>query len=314
MILPKCIIICILLCFLVIMYTKENIFPNKFRNPKNIPYYINYEIGEYCKNVYKNFKYPYNIRKDSNIPINYSNKYEQNNYLKKRGIPILKNYLWNNVISTKNNLDNIDKIGIKPPFVIKPTNGSYGRDIKMNCSVNDLKVFKDKNNIMIEEQVYGKKYRIYIINNDIIAIHECICPVVIGDGKSDINKLIYNYNNNVENNFKIHNIDKKSIIEQLDGNPIVPKDKIITITSVCNLQNGAKLINIPIENIHNDNFDLFINVSNILGYSPMGIDFISPDISESYKKNNGIILEVNYNPGQIGLSNYNKDDICRYFS
>jgi len=216
----------------------------------------------------------------------------------------------------------LDKINekvkdLKYPMVIKPIYGTMGIDVEtdiydqetlLNISKNLLSKYK---HILIEEQTNGNSYRILIFKNKIIDVVSRIKPYVEGDGISNISKLINLKNKNTINqSHTIKNISNRYLKYQgFEINDILPKSQKIYLTNVINLHNGATLEHIDIKKIPNINKKLFINTAKLLNINLTGIDFLSPNIYVSYKKNNGKILESNSKPDiGIHLNNISKNE------
>ncbi len=77
---------------------------------------------------------------------------------------------------------------------------------------------------------------------------------------------------------------------------ILPKGRNVIISTVINMHNGADIERIPLGSIPEINRNIFIQANQVLGIKCSGIDFLSPDITKSYKENNGRILEINGTP------------------
>jgi len=74
------------------------------------------------------------------------------------------------------------------------------------------------------------------------------------------------------------------------------KGRKIIISNVCNYHNGSKLTRIPIQNVHSDNLEMFKKINKVIDLNLSGIDYMSTDITKSYKQGNGYINEVNGGP------------------
>ncbi len=93
-------------------------------------------------------------------------------------------------------------------------------------------------------------------------------------------------NNILINNLKKQNISLKTIL---------PKDKKIYLQNKFVLSHGCDIINCS-EFVHKDNKELFLKTAEILKSDLLGIGFICPDISKSYKEQETAIIEANSLP------------------
>jgi cyanophycin synthetase len=241
-----------------------------------------------------------------NKPINNkvtNSKYETSKLLHQYNIPVPNFTIWDPNRSNEKNIELINKL--KYPLVVKPVNGVQGKDVYLDLYEIDSVLEKvnyllSKNSkIIIEEQITGENFRILLLNNNIIDIVHRKKPSIIGNGKHNIKDLIFMYNSiqKKHKNFPITNINYSLLDKQgLTLDSIPKKGQIVRVSNVCNYHNGSRLARIPIKNIHPDNLELFKKINVVMGINLSGIDYISPDISKSYKQNNGNINEVNSGP------------------
>ncbi|UTR16212.1 ATP-grasp domain-containing protein [Salipaludibacillus sp. LMS25] len=84
------------------------------------------------------------------------------------------------------------------PLVLKPVDGSFGRGVITEIKNKDklISVFKEAknssqyNNIIIEEYIPGREFRLYVVNDQVVGAIERVPANVIGDGKTSIRRLI----------------------------------------------------------------------------------------------------------------------------
>lgn len=241
-------------------------------------------------------------KKSSNKITN--SKYETSKLLQSHNILVPKFILWDPKKSKENNIKLINKLIF--PLVVKPIDGVQGKDVyldlyNINNVLEKVNYLLSKNKkIIIEEQINGENYRIMVLNNKIIDVVYRKKPNVIGNGKHNIKDLIFMYNSiqKKHKNFPITNINYSLLDKQgLTLDSIPKKGQKVIISNVCNYHNGSRLERIPIKNIHPDNLKLFKKINRVMDLNLSGIDYISPDITKSYKKNYGFINEVNGGPG-----------------
>lgn len=259
-------------------------------------------------------KYYYHSGNDT-IPTYLSdNKCITNHILKKNGLPV-PNFICIR-LSTKfiNDYENmirykLQENKLKYPLVMKLSNGSYGMNIIVNIKslpellhefkrlVNDAKTigFHSKH-IIIEEMVKGyRDYRILISNDHIIKITEKTEVFVIGDGISTVDKLA-----------KLKGIH--TINRELNSvkNIVLKKGEKMILSDIKNGKNGSAIVGIPVSSIHPDNVKLMRDAMKTIGLTVSGIDFLTPDITKSWRQVGGIILEMNSNPANVERNVYDK--------
>jgi D-alanine-D-alanine ligase-like ATP-grasp enzyme len=240
----------------------------------------------------------------NNNPTVASDKYLCSIKLLEHNIPVPQPVLFNGI--TESDISSIDnRLNIKFPLVVKPVYGTGGRNVfvgiqsfeRMKRILNSLRN-KGLLNILIEEHIYGKDYRILCYKNTVIDIVERIPPHVIGDGVSTIEELI-SIKNKSNSNLNLHSI--KINFEYLNAmNIIITSIPIsqqrVVVNPVSNYHNGGFPTRIPLANVHPDNLQMFSSINSILGLNLSGIDFLIPDISKSYKVIKGAVNEVNKYP------------------
>ena len=231
------------------------------------------------------------------------NKFNVSTLLQENNIPNCKMIKWSNKLSNVANIKIINA-ALKFPLVIKPISNQEGRDVITDINDNNslvknvkhLNNIKGEYNIMIEEQHFGNKYRIFILNNKFVVVKKESPPIIVGDGKSTIQKLINNYH--VINNTKpIVHINESLIDKQgYVMNDILENKKQINVTNVVSPSNGSNEDFIDINSINKVNLQMFLNVCRLLKLNICGIDFITKDINIPYTIC-GKIIEVNAGPG-----------------
>ena len=306
----------LLFYFYFYFYKKNNIENFSFRNKKlnkilnDNNYFVkrhnnSYIIYKKNNNDFQQNIFIYNRKKNHNYLTKHKNLTSK--LYKKNKIPIPKFF----VITKNNSLKFYNKNLIKYPCVLKPANQGQGKDVFTN--INNKEKFNSildyllnkYNTIMYEEQIEGDDYRIFMFNNKVIDIIHRIKPYIIGDGINTIKKLIDNVNQEKKNKrlfktkMKVSDWDYIKTQGGYDENSILEKDKKIYITRTVNLHNGAIPERILVEKIPSENIKLFEKVSKITGTRVAGLDYISPDITVPYYKNNGVIIEINGTPGTI---------------
>ena len=244
--------------------------------------------------------------KHLNDTVNFTNRDRNNksfikSILAKNNIPVSKSYTWNTKLSPEENLQHVQ--GLTPPYVVKPIWGEKGHgvvtDIIPTEVLSHIEQLKSKK-VLIEEQAIGKEYRIMVLNDSIIGITMKSPPQVTGDGTNTVQHLIEEYNKDKLPKYQIHTVDYRYIKKQgYTKSDILPLNKKITVTHVCNMSNGADVNYVDIHSVHEANIALFKKINQILDLNLSGIDYICDDISLPYYLT-GIVVEVNPTPG-IGI-------------
>jgi cyanophycin synthetase len=77
---------------------------------------------------------------------------------------------------------------------------------------------------------------------------------------------------------------------------VTPSDQIVYVCKTANISTGGTATDVT-DDVHPDNILAAVRAAATLGLDVAGIDFLSPDISRSYKENGAAICEVNSSPG-----------------
>ena len=223
------------------------------------------------------------------------NKPLSNKLFMENNIPVPKHW-----IIKSNDSSTYKNIGF--PCVLKPVDGMQGTDVNTFIKTKDSydKILKELmikyKEIMLEEQVYGDNYRIFVFNNTVIDVIKREQPYVIGHDKKTIQQLI-NEKNDIQkknNLFPVKNISWDFIEEQgYTKDAVLEKDKKIFITNTINFHNGANPVRVDIKTIPKENIDIFLLAHKLVGLECSGIDYMSADISVPYYENDGHIIEIN---------------------
>jgi len=129
-----------------------------------------------------------------------NNKFLTKRVLRSHNIPVPKSWL----VRTPSEARKI--ILKKNPFpcVLKPIRGAHGN--KVFANIESLEEFDEvlpliftkagKKNVLIEEFIKGRDYRLLVVGNRVSAVMERIPAHVVGDGISNIRQLIKKFNQN----------------------------------------------------------------------------------------------------------------------
>lgn len=203
---------------------------------------------------------------------------------------------------------------IQFPIVVKPVDGTGGKNvfvnIKNNKQLTDIlkhvflrTAITKVNKIMLEEyikiaSVPHSDHRILCYKNNILDIVQRDPPYVVGDGKTAITELVTRANR--KKTKLCHHLIKIDFIylkkKGLRGDSILNDNVKLIVNPISNFHQGGVLKRIPLELIHPDNVSMLKNINSYLGLQLCGIDFLITDITKSYKTQICGINEVNSSP------------------
>ena len=200
------------------------------------------------------------------------------------------------------------------PLVVKPNDGSLSHHITVNIkspkqlkrAIKIAKIYSP--NFIVEKYIKGDLFRVSVVGKKYLFVSKKDKANIVGDGKLNIAKLIDLKNSEKimcetkKKNTTLHKIPINKFLKDnlqkqgLSINSIAKKGQKIYLQDKYILSHGCDVINIEKKAIHPDNIEMFLNTSKILNSDIIGIDFIGPDISKSYKTQNAGIIEVNSLP------------------
>jgi len=233
-------------------------------------------------------------------------KFSTSSILEKYNIPIPR-FLKINMEkeSTDDVINNMQIKNINFPVVIKPIYGTFGIDVVTDIeSYNELDGYLNKYrrkypDLLLEEQIEGDCYRIFVFNNKILDVIKREKPYITGNGKNKIRELI-NIRNEEQKKMKLfptNNVGDLLLKKQgYTKDNILENGKKIYISNVINMHNGARISRVEIGSIPEKNKNIFLKTNEVLEINCSGLDYLSNDISVDYDKNNSRILEVNGTP------------------
>ncbi len=200
------------------------------------------------------------------------------------------------------------------PVVVKPLDGNHGRGVSINLTTDQqvevaFKEAKDQSrgrSILVETFVTGMDHRMLVVNGKLVAVAKRVPGHVVGDGKRSIRELIDIVNQDPRRGIGHEKVltllELDSQAERLlteagkDADTVLPAGEIFYLRSTANLSTGGTAIDMT-DVCHPDNRDMAERTIKAVGLDVGGVDFLSPDITKSYKEIGGAIVEVNAAPG-----------------
>ena len=195
------------------------------------------------------------------------------------------------------------------PVVIKPTRGSQGEGI--TAGVRDraglIEAWRRARAVMadviVEKFLEGQDFRLLVIGGEFVAAVTRLPPSITGDGRRTIDQLIDELNRDpFRDGFRLKWIEKdEDLIQHLMSLGYAPTSvletgKTAALRTVANVSQGGFAADVT-DAVHPDNREMAVRAARALDLDVAGIDFITTDISQSFKESGGGIIEVNARPG-----------------
>lgn len=203
---------------------------------------------------------------------------------------------------------------IRYPVVVKPLNANHGRGVSINLENDDqvrvafeeARKFGTSRAVLVESYLTGFDHRMLVVNDELVAVAKRVPGHVVGDGKHNIRELI-----DIVNEDPRRGIGHEKVLTRLeldnqatrlledagfDENTVLPDGETFYLRSTANLSTGGTAIDVT-DIVHPDNRDMAVRAIKAIGLDVGGVDFLTDDISKSYKEIGGGICECNAAPG-----------------
>jgi cyanophycin synthetase len=238
-----------------------------------------------------------------------SDKEGTHSVLQDMGLPVPKQRMFT---SEEEAVTAVNRMGY--PVVIKPLDANHGRGISINLTTDEqvreaFHVAREQGRsryVLAESFVTGYDHRMLVVNNELVAVAKRVPGHVVGDGKSTIEQLIELVNSDPRRGIGHEKVltrleldgQAKRLMEDAgyDENTVLKKAETFFLRSTANLSTGGTAIDLT-DVVHPDNREMAVRAVRAVGLDIGGVDFITDDITLSYKDIGGAIVEVNAGPG-----------------
>jgi len=235
-----------------------------------------------------------------------SDKEETNKILGDLGLPVPQQRL---VYSSSNAVRYAERIGY--PVVLKPFNANHGRGVSLNLNdAEHIQIAFDRarehsRGVIVEKFIAGLDHRILVVDGKVVAAAKRVPGHVVGDGQHTIEQLVEQVNADPRRGIGHEKIltrieidyQAERLLTLLDyTKETVPADgEVVYLRSTGNLSTGGTAVDVT-DLMHPDNIEMAMRAAAAIGLDVAGVDFLTEDISQSYKRG-GAICEVNAAPG-----------------
>ncbi len=244
----------------------------------------------------------------SNIAVELaSDKEETNAILRDLGLPVPRQLM---VTTPEEAARAAERIGF--PVVLKPLRGNHGRGVSINLTdkgqvqVAFAKAQEHGRTVVVESHIEGMDHRILVVSGKVVAAAKRVPGHVTGDGQSTVEQLVEAVNKDPRRGIGHEKVltrlefdhQAERLLARLgyDRNSVPADGELVYLRSTANLSTGGTAIDVT-DIIHPDNKEMAIRAISAIGLDVGGVDFLTSDISESYRITGGGICEVNAGPG-----------------
>ncbi|HSJ74806.1 MAG TPA: cyanophycin synthetase, partial [Gemmatimonadales bacterium] len=236
-----------------------------------------------------------------------SDKEETNRILANLGLPVPRQRLVQNADDA---VAAAEKIGY--PVVVKPYNANHGRGITVHLTTAEqvrtaFDVAREHSrSVIVESFIVGEDHRMLVINGELVAVAKRVPGHVVGDGVHTIEQLVELVNQDPR-----RGVGHEKVLTRLEFDhqaevllsrkgytreSIPDAGETVFLRSTGNLSTGGTATDLT-DLVHPDNIEMAVRAVKAIGLDVGGVDFLSSDVTESYKEVGGAICEVNAAPG-----------------
>ena len=236
-----------------------------------------------------------------------SDKEETNRILSDLGLPVPRQYMMDD---TERAVRAAERIGY--PVVVKPLDANHGRGVSIRMmDAEQVRAAvavaqKHSRTVVVESYLDGLDHRMLVVNDDLIAVAKRVPGHIVGDGRQTISQLVDEVNSDplrgvghekvltrIELDTQAHRLMEKN---GFTTETVPAAGKVVYLRSTANLSTGGTSIDLT-DVVHPDNREMAVRAIKAIGLDVGGADFITTDISKSYKEIGGGICEINAAPG-----------------
>jgi len=236
-----------------------------------------------------------------------SDKEETNKLLGDLGLPVPRQRL---VYDENEAARAAEAIGF--PVVVKPLDANHGRGVSIDLATPDdvrqafHQAHQHARTVLVESFIVGQDHRLLVVNGRLVAAAKRVPGHVVGDGRHTVRELV-----ELANADPRRGVGHEKILTRLEldhqalrllekraytPDSVPPAGEEVFLRSTGNLSTGGTSIDVT-DVIHPDNVDMAVRAAGAVGLDVCGVDFLTTDVTQSYKRTGGAICELNAAPG-----------------
>ena len=198
------------------------------------------------------------------------------------------------------------------PVVVKPYNGNHGRGVSINLNTaQEVGIAYNAaaehcKTVVVENFIKGLDHRMLVVNGELVAAAKRVPGHVIGDGKHTVKELLEIVNadprRGIGHEKVLTRIEVEVQAERLMAKKgytletVLAEAEVLYLRETANLSTGGTAVDVT-DIVHPDTRLMAIRAAKAIGLDVCGVDFLTEDISQSYRSHGGGICEINAAPG-----------------
>ena len=235
------------------------------------------------------------------------NKWYTNYFLRENYVPVPNAIVFTNLAEAKKQMSEMSQ-----SLVVKPLDQDMGLGVTTNINnVNKfekafLEAKKFSKKVLVEDHVTGDDHRILVVAGRYMMATRRLAGGVIGNGEHSIEELISQLNEDPKRSYNSKSMLIKIILDDeasdllaeqsFNIHSIPEKGCSVRLRHTSNISRGGTVEDVS-DIVHPDNRLAAVRAAQLIGLDIAGVDFITPDISKSWREVGGAIIEVNADPG-----------------
>lgn len=236
-----------------------------------------------------------------------SDKAQTNRILADIGLPVPRQTI---VYSLREAIEAAEDIGY--PVVVKPLDGNHGRGVAANLgNEEELKAAypaarEISRIVVVEKFIAGLDHRMLVVGGQLVAAARREPGKVVGDGVHTVAQLVEIANQDPRRGIGHEKVLTRLAIDEqalrmlarkgYTPETVPPAGESVYLRLTGNLSTGGTATDVT-DAVHYDNREMAIRAAQAIGLDVAGIDFLTPDITKSWREVGGAICEVNAAPG-----------------
>jgi cyanophycin synthetase len=198
------------------------------------------------------------------------------------------------------------------PVVVKPLDANHGRGVALDLKDEEAVrggyrgAREHSRTVIVETYLTGFDHRMLVVNGELIAVAKRVPGHVVGDGTHSVAELV-----EITNRDPRRGIGHEKVLTRLEFDAqaerllaakgyspgTVPAEgEVVYLRSTGNISTGGTAIDVT-DVVHPDNREMALRAVKAVGLDVGGVDFLTDDISRSYREIGGGICEINAAPG-----------------
>lgn len=236
-----------------------------------------------------------------------SNKAAANRILGELGLPVAPQRL---VSDAEAAVRAAERLGY--PVVVKPVTAAKGAGIGVGLGTPDevaaafAAARAHGRAVIVERFIAGDDHRMLVVDGRLVAVSRRLPGHVVGDGARTVAELVDELNRDPRRSTGYRDwlvrIDLDAEADRLlargghTRRSVPPAGEAVFLRATANIATGGTAVDVT-RDVHPDNRAMAVQAAAAMGLDVAGVDFLTPDITRSYREAGGAICEVNPTPG-----------------